>query len=146
PELVKPPIYYVAHGIQIALMLIAGVLTLLSTDFRKIQRDYILVLALYIGAGLLMAVRGYTVSDLLSTKLVDTTGPFPCFMSVLVFVGARRRYWRVIGKALVAIAILFSTLSVKSLASLSSLSRDRVIASMGGFLNALYWPAAWIAL
>src|SRR5438105_4640673 len=49
PDIVKPPIYYAAHGIQIALMLIAGVLTLLSTDFRKIQRDYVLIFALYIG-------------------------------------------------------------------------------------------------
>src|SRR5207249_8302572 len=63
PDIIKPPIYYIAHGIQITLMLSAGVLTLLSTNLRKIQRDYILIFGLYIGAALLMTARGYTVSE-----------------------------------------------------------------------------------
>lgn len=146
PDIVKPPLYYAAHAAQLFLLLSAGLVALLATDFRTIERGYLLRFGLFIGAALLMTMRGYTAEELFSTKLVDGAGPFPCFMSVLVFIGARRKYWGVIGKAMVTQAVFFSAMALLALAGMHSFTRDRAVASLGGILNALYWPAAWIAL
>jgi hypothetical protein len=145
PDIIKPALFYSVHAIQIVLLLAAGFVALLSTDFRTIERGYRLRFALFIGAALL-TMKGYSAAELFSTKLADLTGPLPCFMSLLVFIGARRNYWTVLGKAMVVQAVFFSAMAVLALADMHSFTRDRAIASLGGTIHALFWPAAWIAL
>lgn len=145
-DVTKPALFYIAHAIQIVLLLGAAFVALISTDPRGIEPGYFWRFGLFMAAAVLMTARGYSVVDLFSTRLVDSTGPFPCLMSLLVFIGARRRYWNVIDRAIVAEAVFLSVIALIALGSLQSFTRDRVIASLGGTLNALYWPAAWIAL
>src|SRR5438270_46814 len=95
---------------------------------------------------MLMAARGYSASDWLSTRIVDITGPFPFLISVLVFAGARRGNWTVLGKIMVLMAGLFSIEAFIGMARLRTLERDEAVLNLGAALNALYWPAAWIAL
>jgi len=139
-------LYYFAHAAQIALLITAGVIALLCIDSRMIQRGYRLRFAMFIGAALLMTFRGYTLSDLLSTKLADSTGPLPCFISVLLFVGARRSNWNFLGKSMVILALVLSAMVLMGMAGLRTFTRAEGGAYLTGALNSLYWPASWIAL
>jgi hypothetical protein len=145
-KIVKPPLYYIAHATQITLLFTAGILAWLSIGERKIERGYGLQFMLFIGASALMAARGYSLSDLLSTKIVDVTGPFVCWISVLVFIGAQRSNWIFLEKLLEIMAVLFSAVVVLGVAGLGTFTRQEAVANLGGALSGLYWPAAWIAL
>ena len=54
-DLVKSQVYYVVYGIQLILFTAAGVLAFLSTEWRTIERGYLLRFALFLGAALLMS-------------------------------------------------------------------------------------------
>jgi hypothetical protein len=142
----KPLLFYVIYAIQLAFLLGAGVAALISTNWRAIERGYFARMALFFGASLLMTLRGYSASDLFSTRLADWTGPLPCFISVLVFIGARRSNWRVLEKILYALAISFCAMTVWGFLGLRNLSREEGVLGLTAFLNALYWPAAWMLL
>ena len=146
PNIVKSQLYYVAYALQIALLISAGILALLTTDWRAVERGYLLRCALYVGVVALVTARGYSLSELLSTTLLDASGPFPYLISVMVFIGARRRNWVVLDKALVLLAVVLCALTVMRLTGLQLFSRQEGVAQLAGFLNALYWPASWIAL
>ena len=77
---------------------------------------------------------------------MDARGPFPFLISVTVFIGARRKNWVVLDKALVLLAVVLCALTVVRLAGLQRFSRQEGVAQLAGFLNALYWPASWMAL
>jgi uncharacterized membrane protein YwzB len=145
-SIVKPPLYYAAHAVEIVLILAAGLAAMLTTDTRSFERGYLGRFGLLTAAAMLMAVRGYTSSDWLSTRLVDNTGPFPFFVSVLVFVGARRSNWPAIDKLITFLAALYSVAALLGIFALRSLGRDEAVLNLGGYLNALYWPATWMAL
>ena len=146
PNIVKSQLYYAAYATQLILLISAGLLALSSTDRRALEPNYRLYFALFVGAALLMTVRGYSFSELASTKLVDGRGPFPYLISVLVFIGADRRNWRFLDRAMVLLAVLLCALLVLGMAGMQRFSRQEGVASLTGLLNALYWPASWIAL
>jgi hypothetical protein len=142
----KPGLYYAAHATEILLLMAAGLTALFSTKMRLIERGYLARFSLLIAAAMFMSARGYSPSDWLSTRLVDIGGPFPFMISVLVFVGARRGNWVFLGKMMAVMAVLFSIGAFVGMAKLRTLDRDEAILNLGGALNALYWPAAFIAL
>jgi hypothetical protein len=145
-DIVKSQLYYVAHAIEIILLIAAGLLAMISADWRAIERGYLVRFALFLGAVLLMTSRGYSFSELLSTKLVDSQGPCPFLLSMLVFIGARRRNWSLLGPIMVIVAVLFSALTLVSIAGLGTFTRQEGVASLSLIVNVLYWPASWIAL
>ena len=145
-NIVKPQLYYIAHGCQLVFMLAAGVITLVFTNFRAIERGYLLRLLLLFGAAMLMTVRGYSLSEFLSTRLVDATGPFPFLLAAVVFIGARNSNWKFLGRLMVITAVVFSVLTLVGIAGLRTFTRQEAVASIAGALNVLYWPASWIAL
>ncbi len=145
-NIVKPQIYYLAHGCQLLLMLAAGALSLAFTNFRAIERGYVLSMILLFGATALMTIRGYSLSDFLSTRLFDASGPIPFLLTIVVFIGARPSNWKFLEPLLVVMATIFSVLALVGIAGLRTFTRQEAVASFAGDLNALYWPAAWIAL
>jgi hypothetical protein len=145
-EIQKGLVFFVAHAAQIVLLCTAGLLAMVTTDMRNIQRGYLVPLgALFAAAGMMM-LRGYPLADLLSTRIVDSTGPFPFFLTVFAFVGARRRNWEVLGKVIVVLCAVLSLLAVMAAATLNTLARAEAVISLAGILNGLYWPAAVMAL
>jgi len=144
--IVNSPLYYVAHVTETILLVSAGLVALMFTKWRTIERGYFLRFALFLGAALLMTARSFSFSELLSTKIADWSGPFPLFVSVLVFVGARRRNWAFLDATMVVMAVLFSVLTLVGMAGLRTFTRQEGVASLGVILNTLYWPASWVAL
>lgn len=145
-DIVKSQLYYVAHATQIILLISAGLVTALFTDWQAIERGYGLQFSLFVCAVLLMTVRGYSFGEMLSTKITDGWGPVPFFMSLLVFIGARRSYWALLRKAMVALAVFFSAWTLQGVAGLQTFTRQEGVANLGGILNVLYWPASWLVL
>ena len=68
-SIVKPTIYYVAHTLQIALLICAGLVALCSTDFRRIERGYLSRYTFLICAALFMALRGYSANMSLTAAI-----------------------------------------------------------------------------
>jgi hypothetical protein len=145
-NLVRSQLYYVAHATEIILLVSAGLAALIFTNWQLIERGYLLRFVLFLGAALLMTARGYSFSELLSTKLVDWSGPLPFFISMLAFIGARRRNWTLLGPTMVILAVLFSVLTLVGMAGLHTFTRQEGLANLGHILDVLYWPASWIAL
>jgi hypothetical protein len=145
-DLVKPPIYYAAYAIQLVLLTAAGIFAIAGANLRRIERGFLVRFALFIAAATLMTVRGYAPADFLSTKLVDGTGLFPMIASTLIFLGAKRSNWVFLEKMFFACAALFSGLVLYRMLFLQTLTRQEGVANLGFSLNALLWPAAWIAL
>ena len=145
-EIVKDPIYYAFHAAEILLLVSAGLLALWMSKPREITCGFLWRFALFLAAGGLMAARGYTLEALLSTKLVDATGPFMCVISVLLFVGVRRSNWVVIDKAFLGTAAALSVVTLYEIADLRTASRVEAIRGMLPLVNALLWPAGWVAM
>jgi hypothetical protein len=145
-EIVKSPIYYVLHSAEILLLFSSGLLALWLTNPRRITSGFRWRFSLFIAAGGLMAARGYTLRTLLSTKLVDATGPFLCLISVLIFVGVRRSNWVAIDKAFLLTAAALSVVILYDISELRTASRVEAIRSTLPEVNALFWPAGWAAL
>jgi len=145
-NLVKPPLYYAAYAMEIILVAAAGLFALVNANLRRIQRGFFIWLALLAGAAMLMAARGLAPAEFLSTKIVDGTGPVAIMISVLVFIGAKRSNWVVLEKIMFALTIVFSCLALYRMAGLQTFTRVEGFANLGNILNALYWPAAWLAL
>jgi hypothetical protein len=145
-NVVKSQVYYAAHAAQIILLISAGLVTVLFTNWRTIERGYGWRFSLFLCAVLLMTVRGYSFGEMLSTKITDGWGPVPFFISLLVFIGARRSYWALLSKVMVALAVLFSALTLQEMVGLHTFTRQEGVVNLGGILNALYWPASWLVL
>jgi hypothetical protein len=139
-------LYYAAHGVQMCLLIAAGLLALMSTNLRQIERGYMLRFTLFIAAAMLTALRGFAPGDFLTTRVADGTGPFPMIVSVLVFVGARRSNWVVLEKIMVAIATVFACITLYRMTGLQTFTRQEGVANLAFSLNAMFWPGAWIAL
>jgi hypothetical protein len=146
PVVVKPQSYYLAHTAQIVFLLTGGFVAFISTRSGQVQRGYLTRFWMFLGASFLMTVRGYSLGDLLSTKLADDTGPLPCLISMLIFFGAQRRNWMIIERAIVGTCILFSALVLVSITRLESVIRAEAAADLGGLLGILYMTGAWVAL
>ncbi len=138
--------YYAAHSAQVLLITVAGVLALISTDFRKINGGYLAACILFLAAAIQMTARGYSFSDLLSTRLVDSTGPFSCLISMLVFAGCRRRNWVVLGPVIGTIAAVSAVLVLATIPRIQTGNRLEAVINMGPVLNVLFWTGAWVAL
>jgi hypothetical protein len=142
----QSPLYYVTHAIQLGLLLSAGLLSLISTDWRNVSKDYLVRFLFLVAAALLMTARGYSFSDVFSTKLVDISGPFPFLISILVFVGARKENWAVLSPIMTVLCVFLSTLILVEIFGLQAFTRTEGVAKLTGILNALLWPACWTAL
>ncbi|MBV8706147.1 MAG: hypothetical protein JO182_18835 [Acidobacteriaceae bacterium] len=145
-EVQKTPLYYTAYAIQLALAFSAGLIAIISTNFRTIDRTYLIRFWFLIAAALLMAAKGYTVADLYSSKLVDSTGPVPFLFFVLVFIGANKNNWRVLEKVIAIESVLLCCLVAIGLFNLHTFTRYEAVITITGYLNILFWPAAWIVL
>jgi hypothetical protein len=141
----KPPLYYAAHGLEILCVCCAG-LTALTSPQQQLLRRYGLRFFLFIFAGALMALRGYSWSAAFSVQIFDGTGPFICIVSVLMAVGAQPGNWRILDKLFLWMAIAYSALVVVGTLGLHSANRWEAVVANQGFLNVLYWPATWMLL
>lgn len=145
-EIIKTPLFYRAYAVQLVCGLFAGMLGIIALNFRTIDRTYLMRFWFLIGAALLMTARGYTVADLLSMRLADSTGPIPFFLFVLVFVGANRNNWRALSKVFTVEAVILSCFVLFGIFKLRTFSRDESVIMLANFLNILLWPAAFVAL
>jgi hypothetical protein len=143
---IKPPLYYAAHGAEILMLIAAGFLAMYRTRPRAVMPGYFARFGLFIVASLLMVARGYSPSTLLSSKIFDMTGPFPCLIALLLFVGVRRENWAVLGKVMVTLAVLFSAITVVRMAGLQTVTRQEGVLRLLVICNNLYFPAAWVFL
>lgn len=141
----KPPLYYVAHGVEILCVCGAGLIALNRAQHHLLRR-YGLRFLLFLFAGALMAVRGYSWSAALSAQIFASTGPFMCIVSVLVFVGAHPGNWRLLDKLFLWMAITYSAFALVGILGVQSANRWEAVLAFQQFLNVLYWPATWMLL
>jgi hypothetical protein len=123
----------------------AGILALSRTP-QQLLRRYGVRFLLFLLAGVLMTVKGYSLSAAASTQIFSSTGPFICIVSVLIFVGAQPGNWRLLDKLLLWTAITYSAFAVVGMLGVKSANRWEAILALQGFLNVLYWPATWLLL
>lgn len=143
-NIVKSQLFYIAHAAQIGLLMLAGTLACVLTDIRTIGQGYIFRFVIFLGATLLMTFRGYP--EIFSIKIFDGSGPFPCLLSVLIFVGLRRSNWPAIERIFTGLTVTFSVFTILGIAQLRTFTRYEAVAGLTGTLNILFWPASWIAL
>ncbi len=141
---VKPPLYYAAHSAEIVLLTVAGLLALASANLRQMEHGITLRFMAFVGAAMLMSLRGFAPADFLSTKVVDGTGPFPMILSLLIFIGAKRSNWVILYKVFFAQAAIFCGFGLFRMTALQTFTRQEGVANLAFSLNALLWPAAWI--
>lgn len=144
-DLPKTPVYYAAHALQLLAMLSAGTLAFLTRD-RRLPLVYDLRMAALIGAGALMSVRGMTLGEFFTSRVVGSTGPLVAVVSLLVFAGAADPRFRRFAHVLDAFAVLMSVAVLQQLAGVRSTERTEVVAQLGNYVDLLYWPAAWMIL
>lgn len=144
-HVLKPPLYYPAHGLEILCVCAAGILALSRTP-QQLLRRYGVRFLLFLLAGALMTVKGYSLSAAASTQIFSSTGPFICIISALIFVGAQPGNWQLLDKLLLWTAITYSAFAVVGMLGVKSADRWEAVLALQGFLNGLYWPATWLLL
>jgi hypothetical protein len=144
-NVVKSPLYYPAHGLEIFFVCGAGLISL-SIAHQRLLRRYGLRFLLFLFATALMAIRGYSWSTALSAQIFSSSGPFICIVSVLMFVGAQPGNWRILDKLFLWTAITYSAFVAVGILGVHSANRWEAILAFESYLNVLYWPAVWILL
>jgi hypothetical protein len=144
-ELVKTPLYYAAHGLQIALLTSAGMVALLRR-WRGLSARYLVAFLLLQAAGALMSARGLTLDDILSVRIADSTGPFVTLISLVAFATVEPKEARLVGWVLSVLGLVVSTMVAIGLLGLRTAHREEVVSSLQNYLNVLYWLAAWMLL
>ncbi len=144
-EAPRPALYYAAHALRVAALAGAGLLAFAARG-RKVSPGLVAGLAALLAAALLMSVRGMTVSDFLSTRVVGATGPWIAVGSLLLFAAAREEAWPALARTLDLLAWALTALVAWEAVHLRSFLRQETVAALGTYLNALYFPAAWLVL
>ncbi len=143
---VKTSLYYVSHAVQIVSLVSAGFLALRAQWFRIRGTRHFTLFLLFLVVVAVMVLRGYTLGDLLSKRLVSAYGPFPFLISVLIYVSAYRNDWRFHKRVFVLVGC-FSTLMVLfTIARLPTTTRDQVANYLWAYMQVQLWVAAWFVL
>ena len=144
-EAPRPALYYAAHAIRIIALTGAGLLAF-AVRGRRVSSWLSAWLGAFIVAGLLCAVRGMDAADFLSTRIFGTTGPWLAVASLLLFASARADVLPALGRAFDLLAWTLTGLVAWEALHLRSFLRQETVAALSGYLNALYFPAAWLLL
>jgi len=130
----KTQTYYVSHAIAILAVLAAGLAALKENSASKVKNFSFVWLFFFMISGLLMGVSGFSISEMMSIKLVGSTGPFICFVSFFMFVGSCRENWGFISKSFVVISIfLIVKISLVSLSVDTSL-REYAVSNLHTYM------------
>ncbi len=144
-EAPKPALYYAAHALRVATLTAAGLLAF-AVRGRRVASGLSAWFLVLVAAGFLCAVRGMDASDFLSSRVFGTTGPWLGLSSLLLFAAARADVLPAIGRVVGLLAWTLAALVAWEAAHLRSFLRQETVAALSGYLNALYFPAAWLVL
>jgi hypothetical protein len=144
-EASRPGLYYAAHAIRLIALTGAGLLAF-AVRGRRVSSSVSAWFVAFLGAGLLCAARGMEAADFLSTRIFGTTGPWLAVASLLLFASARADVLPAFGRALDLLAWTLTGLVAWEAIHLRSFLRQETVAALSGYLNALYFPAAWLVL
>lgn len=144
-EAPRPGLYYALHAVRILALGGAGLLAF-GVRFRRVRPSLVAGFLALVAAALLVSVRGMDASDFLSARLFGTTGPWLALASLLLFASARAEALPAIGRTLDLLAWALTGLVAWEAAHLRTFLRQETVAALSGYLNALYFPAAWLLL
>jgi hypothetical protein len=144
-EVPRPALFYAAHALRLAALTGAGLLAF-AVRGRRMSRTLVAWFWAFVAAGMLCAVRGLDASDFLSARVFGTTGPWLALASLLLFTSARVDALPTIGRTLDLLAWALTGLVAWEAVHLRSFLRQETVAALSGYLNALYFPAAWLVL
>jgi len=144
-EAPRPGLYYAAHALRILALGGAGLLAF-AVRFRRLPAALVAWFLVLVGAGLLLAIRGLEPADFLSSRVLGSTGPWVALTSLLLFTSARADALPAFGRVIDLLAAALTGLVAWEALHLRSFLRQETVAAMGGYLNALYFPAAWLLL
>jgi hypothetical protein len=144
-EAPRPGLYYAAHALRILALGGAGLLAF-AVRFRRLPAALVAWFLVLVGAGILLAVRGLEPADFLSSRIFASTGPWVALTSLLLFTSARADALPVVGRTLDLLAAALTALVAWEALHLRSFLRQETVAALGSYLNALYFPAAWLLL
>ena len=143
----KTAVYYATHAVQIAGVTAAGCVALSSCwKARRVTQAYAAWFMCFTLAGIIMAARGYRLSDVLTPRILGWTGPFICFISVFIFVGMRSENWSTLGAMFGVMALCISASVAWKMCSLNLTSREQAIYSLWTLMQVQLWLAAWLVL
>ena len=144
-EAPRPALYYAAHALRLAALTAAGALAF-AVRGRRMSPTLVAWFGVFLAAGMLCAVRGMDTADFLSSRIFGTTGPWLALVSLLLFTSARADALPPVGRALDLLAWALTGLVAWETVHLRSFLRQETVAALSGYLNALYFPAAWLVL
>ena len=144
-EVPRPALYYLAHATRIAALTAAGLIAF-AVRGRRVSSWLAVWFLAFVAAGLLCALRGMEAPDFLSARVFGTTGPWLALVSLLLFVSARSDALPLVGRTFDLLAWTLTGLVTWEAVHLHSFLRQETVAALGAYLNALYFPAAWLVL
>jgi len=144
-EAPRPALYYAAHALRIVSLTAAGLLAF-AVRGRRVSPALSGWFLAFLAAGLFCAARGMDSGDVLSARVFGTTGPWLALVSLLLFTTARADVLPLLGRALDLLAWTLTALVAWEAVHLRSFLRPETVAALGSYLNALYFPAAWLVL
>jgi hypothetical protein len=141
----KPKIYYPFHAGQLLCMMAGGSLALLALRKKAPQIGVYPFLFLLV-VGVYIALRGYSVSEMFSQRIVNPRGPMQCWVCAVAFAGVYFRNWKVIGRGIYAVAILLSVYCAYIMLTLGTVNRTIAMNNLTSPLNPLYWTGVYTLL
>ncbi|HXE14774.1 MAG TPA: hypothetical protein VN633_21790 [Bryobacteraceae bacterium] len=141
----KPRIYYPFHAGQLFCMMAGGMLALLALRKKAPQIGFYPFLFLLV-VGLYIALRGYSVPELFSKRIVNPRGPMQCWVCAVAFAGVYFRNWKILGRGIYAVAILLSVYCAYIMVTLGTVNRSIAMNNLTSPLNPLYWAGVYTLL
>jgi hypothetical protein len=139
----KPAIYYICYGIGIMAVISAGVLAAMKGQYGRLNLSTRIAFWLLQIAGVTWALVAYNWDDLISWKVLGSTGPFIWLTCITVFAGMERSVWRLLEPLIRFISYATAIIALYTMIAANFTLDERVFSSSARYMVLLMWFGGW---
>jgi hypothetical protein len=112
---VKTPFFYAAHGLALASVTAAGLLSVLSGRLRTVSIGTRVAFLVLCSTAVIWAAASYPMDEVFSSEIFGATGPFVWFFLLFVLAAADGPVWTYLNRLIRLLAYASSALALRAL-------------------------------
>lgn len=139
----KSSAYYLAHGVGLISVLIAGIVAAAKGQYRRMSAGSRFAFWTLQFTAVIWALLAYGLPDYVNFKAFGATGPFVWFSTVLIFAGMDKKVWPLVDKVVWGASIISACLAIVSIAMTHRDITQRWLSTPVYYMVLLMWFGGW---